>query len=397
MKKIFLITLSIISVVGFSQTNLVPNSTFEKVGKKIKGKGEIKVAEPWTSPTLAQADLYVPKSKNFNITVPENAYGEEKPMKGSGYAGIVAYSYKNKVPRSYLQVQLTEKLEEGKEYCVTYHVSLADLSKYACNHLGVAITDKAMTANNSDVLKFDSKIESRKLVVYEKQFYWVPICGVYTAKGGEEYLTIGNFTDDTQLKTMKIKRPRGFTKPQTYDAYYYIDNVSVIPAEESKKCDCDVTPGMENAETVKKDFSSDKNINTKTMKIINTDGTSTTSGVDSSATSSSGSAEGDGKVDGMMIGFAPKLFSIDASIAKLDRIVSYMKENEDALLTITGYIDESESDVEKLAGKRVGAVYKYLVSKGLSKERVEREIGGSDSPIDKKNIRKNMRVEVSVM
>ena len=163
MKNIFTAVLSLMSVIGFSQDNLVPNSTFEKVEKKIKDKGEISVATPWTSPTLAQADLYVPKTKNYNISIPENSYGEEKPMKGSGYAGIIGYSYKNKVPRSYLHVQLAEQLKNGKSYCVKYHLSLADLSKYSCDHMGFAITSTAITANNSDLLKFESHIESRKL------------------------------------------------------------------------------------------------------------------------------------------------------------------------------------------------------------------------------------------
>ena len=383
----------------FSQTNLVPNSTFEKVGKKIKGKGEIEVATPWTSPTLAQADLYVPKSKNFNITIPENSYGEEKPMEGTGYAGIMAYSYKNKVPRSYLQVQLTEKLEEGKKYCVRYHVSLADLSKYSCNHLGVAITDKAMTANNSDILQFDTYIESRRKVIYETQFYWEPICGVFEAKGGEEYLTIGNFTEDLKLATKKIKRPRGFTKPQTYDAYYYVDNVSVVLLEDVKKCDCDVIPGMENAETVKKDFSSDKSVNTTTVKIINTDGSVESKGPGAvggkgSVGKDAASVEVDG-VDGMMINFSAKLSSIEASTAKLDIVVAYMKENATSKILVTGYIDASETDVEKLDGRRVGAVYKYLVSKGIAKERIGRELGG-DFAIDEKKPTKNMRVEISL-
>ena len=61
----------LVSLVGLSQTNLVPNSTFEKIGKKIKDKGEIKVAEPWGSPTLAPADLYVEKTKNYSISIPE--------------------------------------------------------------------------------------------------------------------------------------------------------------------------------------------------------------------------------------------------------------------------------------------------------------------------------------
>ncbi|PCJ24897.1 MAG: hypothetical protein COA97_08745 [Flavobacteriales bacterium] len=397
MKNTLLIILSIISTVCFSQTNLVPNSTFEKIEKKIKGKGEINVATPWTSPTLAQADLYVPKTKNYNISIPENSYGEEKPMEGTGYAGIIGYSYKNKVPRSYLQVQLTEQLEEGKEYCIKYHVSLADLSKYSCNHLGVAITDKAMTANNSDILKFDSYIESRKLVVYETQFYWTPICGVYKAKGGEEYLTIGNFTEDAKLQLKKVKRPRGFTKPQTYDAYYFIDNVSVTPIEEAKKCDCDATPGMENAETIKRDFNSDKSVSAKTLKIINTDGTTSSDKKTTSAAESDANPEVNEDVDGMIIAFSPKLYAIGgAATSQLDIVASYLKANKTHKIAITGYVDASESDVDKLDGRRVGAVYKYLISKGVAKERIEREMGGEDA-IDEKKKTKNMRVEIALI
>ena len=393
MKNTLLIIFSLITLVGIAQTNRVPNPTFEKIEKKIKYKGEIKVATPWVSPTLALADLYVEKTKNYDISVPENSYGEEKPMKGSGYAGIVAYSYKNKTPRSYLQVQLTEKLKEGEEYCVQFHVSLADLSKFACNHLGVAVTGSAVTANNSDVLKVGEFIESRKLTIYETQFYWTPVCGVYKAKGGEEYLTIGNFTDDAEVGYKKVKRPKGFTKPQINDAYYYIDNVSVIARKDVKKCDCDVTPGMENVKTVRKDFSSDKSVNTTTVKIINTDGSTE---VDKEVAGIPSVAE-DGKVDGMRIMFGEGEFSAKESLAKLDQVVVYLDENIDEKIKLSGFIDESESAVEKLAGKRVGAVYKYLISKGVKKERIEREIVGVGSPIDKKDVKKNMRVEIAVL
>jgi len=391
-RNILLVTVFFVSTVGLAQTNLVPNSAFEKIGKKIKDIGEIEVAEPWGSPTLALADLYVEKTKNYAISIPENAYGEEKPMKGSGYAGIVGYSYKNKIPRTYLQVQLSKKLEAGKEYCVKYHVSLADLSKYATNHLAVAITKDAVSANNSDILKFDDFIESKRLVVYEKQFYWVPICGIYKAKGDEEYLTIGNFTEDEKLTIKKVKRPRGFTKPQTYDAYYYVDNVSVIDLKDAKKCDCDVIPGMENVETVKKDFSSDKSVNTTTVKIINTDGSS--GGSEGSSPVSTGA---DDKVDGMMIMFGKSKFSIEESVSKLDKVVAYLKENIDENISVAGYIDDSEKEIDKLAGKRVNAVYKYLISKGVKKERINRKIGGVPATADKKDLSKNMKVEITLV
>jgi len=318
-------------------------------------------------------------------------------MEGEGYAGIVAYSYKNKVPRTYLQVQLTEVLEEGKEYCVKFHVSLADLSKYSCNHLGIALTNEAMTANNSDILKFDSYIQSRKLTVYTKQFYWTPVCGIFKAKGGEEYITIGNFEPEEKLTIKKVKRPRGFTKPQTYDAYYYIDNVSVIPLEEAGKCDCDVTPGMEDAVTVVRDFNSDKNVNTTNVKIINTDGSTIENGEQTEKKSTIEKASAVDDIDGKSFKFAPKSFAISKTAkVEIDKVVAFMKTNKTTKIILTGYIDASENDVAKLDGKRVSSVYKYIVSKGIAKERLKRELGG-DMAIDEKQKTKNMRVEVAIV
>ncbi|MCB0401233.1 MAG: hypothetical protein KDD41_04060 [Flavobacteriales bacterium] len=390
MRQTLFILLSFMITAVYAQTNLVENPTFKQTEKKaVKETKQIAYAAPWTSPTLESADLYVTKTKSGMVGVPENQYGEEKPMVGDSYAGIVAYSYKSKIPRTYLQGKLTEKLEAGKEYCVTFHVSLADLSKYAVNHLGIALTDKELKENNSDVLQFDNAIESKRLTVYEQQFYWVPVCGKYKAKGGEEYVVIGNFTPEEKLTLNKIKRPRGFTKPQTYDAYYYIDNVSVVPSEEVDKCDCDVIPGMENAQTVERDFTSDKDVNTKTLKIINTDGTE--AGMDGQDGGTK-AAFSDKNIDGMTISFNPKSFDLSADeVKKLDMVVAYMKENIDEKVVATGFIDPSESDVDKLDGKRVSSVYKYILSKGIEKERVEREMGGKEGA-DAKDKLKNMRV-----
>jgi len=398
MKKTIPIILSLISVVGYAQTNLVPNPTFNQVEKKLKEKGQINVATPWTSPTLAQADLYVTKTKVVEIGVPANEYGEESPMLGDNYAGILAYSYKSKVPRTYLQVKLTEPLEEGKEYCVKFHVSLADLSKYSINHLGIALSNDAMTANNSDILKFDSYIQSKKLKVYDAQYNWDPICGIYTAKGGAEYITIGNFEPDEKLTLKTVKRPKGFTKPQKTDAYYYIDNVSVISLEEAVKCDCDVTPGMENAETIKRDFNSDKDVNTTTVKIINTDGTTNTQGSNiGSSTTTTTSSGTTNDINGMIIEFSSKSVAMSkTATTQADKIVAYLKENIDEKVALTGYFDASEADVEKLDGKRISTIYKYILSKGITKDRVERNLGGN-VPIDDKVKTKNMRVEVSLI
>lgn len=402
LKKILLISVVVSFVAASAQENLVPNGMFQNVAKKakIKGLGAISSAESWTSPTLVPADFYVSKTKVYDISIPENSYGEEKPMEGDNYAGFVAYSYKGKYPRSYLQTKLTKKLEAGKQYCVKMHVSLADLSKYATNNIAMALTDKEMTANNSELLQFDNQIVSKKMTIYEQQYYWIPICGIYTAKGGEEFLTLGNFTEDEKLQTKKVKRPRGFTKPQKYAAYYYLDNISVTPIEFAKKCNCDVTPGMENAETVNKSFNSEGDPVIDSLKYINTDGTSGIMKI-GEKTSIGGSADNmslSSGIDGMLVGFDLTKSNITGNANKsLDAIVVYMKEHTTTTITITGYIDKSEKDIAKLAGKRVSVIYKYLASKGIEKERLDRSIGDDSTPVDPKTPAKNSRVEITIL
>jgi len=389
MKKLYsILPLLVMSFFVLAQENLVPNSTFQELEKKVKEEGQIELAKPWISPTLAKADLYTKSTKNGLVTTPENAYGEEKPMAGDNYAGFLAYSYKNKEPRSYLQVQLSQQLEAGKTYCITFHVSLADLSKFATNYIGAAITKNAISANNTDVLKVESQIVSKKLTTYEQQYYWTPICGVYKASGGEEFLTIGNFTPDEKLQLGKVKRPRGFTNPQLPDAYYFVDNVSVIETSTPNECDCDSDPAMKNAEVVNRNFSSDKNPAANKIEIIGSDG------------SPSGVKDAEGGVktltdlNDITIIFVAKSYSIDGNVKKIDEIIAYLKANPNAKISLIGHVDKSEKEIDKLDGKRVGAVYKYIVSKGIKADRLNREVKSDEEPVDVKDPMKNMRVEI---
>lgn len=386
-KSLIILGLTFSSLLLFSQENLIPNPIFKDVAKKVKSEGQIDLATPWISPTLAPADLYVSDTKNALIGVPRNGYGEEGAMEGDNYAGFVAYGYKGKESRSYLQTKLTSKLEAGKEYCVTFNVSLADLSKYATNYLGAYISKDAVSANNTDPMQFEAQIVSKKLTVYEKQFYWVPVCGKYKATGDEEYITIGNFTPDEKLTLKKVKRPRGFTSPQTYDAYYYIDNISLVELDAENKCDCDATPGMENAETVSRNFNSDANAGAAKTKIV----------------SSYGSVSGEKaatpvvneNTNELIISFTPKSFSIIGETTKmLDNLVAILKESPTTKISIAGYFDASEKEIEKLDAKRVMSIYKYIVSKGIKADRLERSMEGQGKEED---ILRNTIVKIEIL
>ena len=140
--KIRLIVLAIATSVGYlNAQNMVENGDFENFTKKPKTKGMISMAEHWYSPTNAQADLLVPAAKSEDIRVPKNQFGDEKPRKGKNYAGVMMYSYREKLPRTYISTTLTNPMTKGKWYCIRFHVSLGDLAKYAVNNIGIYVSE----------------------------------------------------------------------------------------------------------------------------------------------------------------------------------------------------------------------------------------------------------------
>ncbi len=242
MKRIFsFITLmSIAASTAFSQGNLVQNGSFESVSKKIKEAGSITYAYPWTSATDNKPDLFNPRSKGEDWGVPMNLYGDAEPKDGNGYAGVNMYSYKDAEPRTYLQIKLSSTLEEEKVYCVKMSVMLGLLSKYACNNLGMYLSDKPMDIEALDADAITPQIIHSQNKVFSEQFDWEDICHTFIANGGERYLTIGNFAPTSETEEEKIRKPKGIIGTQSRNAYYYIDDVSVMNMAGVESCDCEV-------------------------------------------------------------------------------------------------------------------------------------------------------------
>ena len=87
------------------------------------------------------------------------------------------------------------------------------------------------------------------------------------------------------------------------------------------------------------------------------------------------------------------------STASLNKIVKVMKENPDLKIKIEGNTDNVEKDADnKLSEGRAASVKTYLVSKGISADRIEVEGIGSSMPIGDNNTTagrsKNRRVEI---
>jgi len=359
--SILLIGLTTISSFGQQGENLVPNGSFEATDGKVKKLGGIESATGWTSPTGVRADLYSP-SKIPDINVPDNLYGKEEAKEGNNYAGIVGFSYGNKVPRSYIMVKLDAPLKKGLKYCVKFNVSLAESSKYASNQIGANFAKKPFATDEKTIIKDVAHIlhpnnDTQKL---NQTFNWEQICGTFEADGGEKYLTIGNFYSDDQTKYESNKKPKDMKIDQVIAAYYYIDDVSVVLINEGEKCDCLVEEDANEYSTT---------IYQKAI-ILNDKMTPTQ------------------KIEAQQTYFAFGKSNL-APVGKeaLDQIAEWLIANPSLKLEIMGHSDAEEDKVgiEKtqysdMATKRVNAVVLYLTEKGIPESRLIPSPQGSDVP-----------------
>lgn len=360
--------------------NLVPNGSFEEINGKLRRLGGIDMAKGWTSPTGANADLFsesvVPESPAY---APKNANGFQSALTGSNYAGVTWYSYMDKQPRTYLQVKLKETLKKGQKYCVSYYVSLGDLSKYSSDHLGAYLSRMLVNKKEPASLTYTAQVPALQTKIYEDMDGWQGVCGVYEANGDEQYLIIGNFTATEKVATGKPRRPRGEARPQQPVAYYYIDDVSVKPVKYLSECAC------EQIDKDKSEFIYGRKV-----------------------------ASGPGlkpaeRVDRSVVYFKRFNKEIDPSMkAQMDTLASVLKANGAIKVKLTGHTDLKEvdkvrmrPDLTDLDKERAETVKAYLVAAGVQAERITVAGQKGNEPAaeetDEVSMSQNRRVEVDVL
>jgi outer membrane protein OmpA-like peptidoglycan-associated protein len=368
-KAIATVTFLATGLVGFAQSgeNLVPNPSFESLEKSPKRLGSIAYATDWSSPTGVRADLFSPSKKVPDINAPDNIYGTEVAKDGSNYVGIVAYSYGNKEDRSYIMTKLDSPLKKGMKYCVKFNVSLAEASKYASNNLAVRFDNRArgteakvpMIADEDEQLLMHF---SNETTIQSARYNWSEICGVYTARGNEKFISIGNFRSDEDTKSERMKKVKDVKVKEIIAAYYYIDDISVIMIDEEKgeRCECAVEEAGDTYSSMI--YQRTANI-TKDMSV-----------------------KDQIEEQEVYFAFGRDMLSPEGQ-SSLDFIAEKMKSNPNMKLEIGGHNNPQEDEVgkekPKYAGmdtKRVGAVMKYLVDKGIDQGRLLSAPKGTSEP-----------------
>jgi hypothetical protein len=210
---------------NISAQNLIPNPSFEEY-TECPDSGYITYATHWTnpcSPLISYPEYYNECSSNVYYTIPERPNHDfQVTHSGEAYAGINPYNGPGINNREYIRTQLISPLSVGRTYYVEFFVNQSNYFDYAINNLSLSFTQNP---NNSvsigNVLDQPVHIYAFGNPILNDTLNWYKIHGIYKALGGEQYVTIGNFSDDENTKV----QPTGNSNYP--GAYYFLDDFNV--------------------------------------------------------------------------------------------------------------------------------------------------------------------------
>ncbi|MBI3509596.1 MAG: OmpA family protein [Bacteroidetes bacterium] len=349
MKKIvFLFLVFSISCSVLHSQNLVVNGDFESKDSVFKPKQmdvfSVYHVAGFYNPTYGSPDFYMMRNQatwSSQIKI--------LPHSGNSFAGFISsYSAYSGEYYEYVGGELTVPLVTGQEYLMTFYLALYDQSNYSIDSIGIHFSGQKLFVSSDDMINPSLPHASSRIKEYfTERGVWRKVSILYTAKGGEKYFVLGDFTkclsSTPELKnlsdTSSYSTGSSTNNKKGRSSYYYIDDISLIAYDDS------ISAGK---------------------KIIADD-----------------------------IHFASGDSTINSdSYWKLDLLSNELSQTPKIKVEIDGHTDSTgTTDAnQKLSEARARAVKRYFVSKGIDAKRITTKGYGSSKPLGK-DPAKNRRVE----
>jgi hypothetical protein len=226
---------------GYSQ-NMVLNPSFENTNSCPGGPGAFNQCVDWTTVNIGSSncsspDLYAGCASQISgVNSPNGILGIQPSRTGTHHAGVILLESAGFPAgctptgwdnyREYVGGRLASPLLAGQDYCVTIHVSLAGQSKWGANCIGIYLSDTIVTQDfcSNPTLSVTPQLQYVGSPIMDT-LNWVQLQWNYTATGGEQFFTIGNFMDTANI--VIANNNCGFIVQPI--VYYFIDDVTIIP------------------------------------------------------------------------------------------------------------------------------------------------------------------------
>ena len=222
-----------------------------------------------------------PDSNGNNILLrsPQSQSGFRHPHSGSGYIGMMIYLSFGGPPttlevtnnnRNILYQTLPTPLRAGQRYLLEFFTVLADSSQYSCNRLGLGVRKDSIPRyeyNYNDTLwvngtpytpvvtlnwgnplnrltQSDICWDSTRQIPVSPN--WNRVSGVKLAEGGERFLYMQNFWEDsltTHTDNLPNVYPSQAYNLSIYRAYAFIDDIGIYALHGGRKRSIWLCPG----------------------------------------------------------------------------------------------------------------------------------------------------------
>ena len=171
--------------------------------------------------------------------VPQNFGSHTYPVEGTAYSAFCLFTPIIDVDRglrNYLEVKLLETLIGGHNYFVSFYITLADSCYTAVDQIGACFSNDSLLNFGLPITHPCYLLNNPQILSPAGNFFslrkkWYNISGVFTAQGGEQFMTIGNFKTDSNTNFIWLPDISTFTP----SAGYHIDMVSVIECDTNIK------------------------------------------------------------------------------------------------------------------------------------------------------------------
>jgi hypothetical protein len=211
-----------------SGQNLVPNPSFEIPDPCPGGFGQPGWTADWFAPIQGNSPDYFSSCATApGNSVPYNSPGFQYANSGESYIGLFSFVLNVPEGREAVAVELNTTMTEGEQYVFKMYYSLSNIMEYSIQTLGYKLTDNQL----NDTIAIVSLIPTfyNRDLVFQDTLNWRLLTDTITAIGNERFLTIANFLPDSLSDTLYLGP--GDPAWDMKSAYYYIDDVSIIPLD----------------------------------------------------------------------------------------------------------------------------------------------------------------------
>ena len=222
----------ILSISLFSEAqNLVVNPSFEQHSQCPNSESQINYCDSWRNgDSLGTVDYYSALNCSGNFSPPilkptSFLTFYRKALSGESFAGFIPYygMGANHLGVEYVQGKFSSTLIANQLYYVEFYINSASKMEYTIHDIAGLINVYSGYIKTNNLQNYYPQILPTSNIIYKDTLRWMRINGFYTALGGENCITIGNFTPyGEELKDSTISYLGS-------EAYYFLDSVGVYP------------------------------------------------------------------------------------------------------------------------------------------------------------------------